>query len=432
MAYEASEIMTATALQYTTSQLKKIKEYTQLQQLIKSGIFVPTGVQFGDTAIQKGFLKLMDPNDPKRVADMGVGVSAAIAIRNYINTPSSKVITYMTGNTWPKEVEDFKVSAYGFADYNSSDILVRKVSDKTMFYGVSLKKKKTVSAADPTLINKAFSSAFDGKEFDKLKEELIVTREDYFADLVIDAVEGNGTSDGKPIILKKDIKNFDTLKTSNKKELFEAKSRDKTQFGKKAYIDTKGWAMADKGYLEDKTTDPKSMRYFVNSKLADKKNNRLWEAFETMMAEGGPKLAENLINIILKQKLGKQIDKKKLEGKKFDFSLVTGIASVTPKGVVNISSGHVVPLKTTLCGLTRIEKDYPGDYQVIQDIEATNKSSAAKIFFKLIKGNEQKKLDVLDLEVRYKGSFTPKPQFQGGMNKKFKTLLDKECSGGPG
>jgi len=425
MAYEASEIMTATALQYTTSQLKKIKEYTQLQQLIKSGIFVPAGVQFGDTAIQNGFLKLMDPNDPKRVADMGVGVSAAIAIRNYIDTPSSKVITYMTGNKWPKEVEDFQVSAYGFADYNSSDILVRKVSDNTMFYGVSLKKKKTVSAADPTLINKAFSSAFDGEEFDELKEELIATREDYFADLVIEAVQ-NG------IILKKDIKNFDTLKRTNKKELFEAKSRDKNQFGKRAYIDTKGWATADKGYLEDKTTDPKSMRYFVNSKLADKKNNRLWEAFETMMAEGGPKLAENLINIILKQKLGKQIDKKKLEGKKFDFSLVTGIASVTPKGVVNISTGKVVPLKTTLCGLTRIEKDYPGDYQVIQDIEATNKSSAAKIFFKLIKGNAQKKLDVLDLEVRYKGSFTPKPQFQGGMNKKFKTLLDKECSGGPG
>ena len=77
MAYEASEIMTATALQYTTSQLKKIKEYTQLQQLIKSGIFVPAGVQFGDTAIQNGFLKLMDPNDPKRVADMGVGVCNA-------------------------------------------------------------------------------------------------------------------------------------------------------------------------------------------------------------------------------------------------------------------------------------------------------------------------------------------------------------------
>ncbi len=433
MAYEASEIMTATALQYTTSELNKIKEYTQLQQLIKTGISLPGGVQFGDTAIQKGFLKLMDPDNPKRVADMGVGVSAAIAIRNYIKSPSSKVITYMTGNTWPKEVEDFKVSAYGFVDYNSSDILVRKVSDRTLFYGISLKKKPTVKSNDPTLINKTFSSAFDGPEFDKLKEELVATREDYFADLVIDAVEGNGTSDGKPIILKKDIKNFDTLKISNKKELFEAKKKDLTQFEKKrAYIDTKGWATSPKGYFDDNMRNPKSMRYFVNSRLADKKNNRLWGAFETMMAKGGPKLGENLINIILKEKLGKQIEKKKLEGKKFDFALVTGIASVTPKGVVNISSGKVIPLKTTLCGLTRIEKDYPGDYQVIQDVEATNNSEAAKIFFKLIKGNKQKKLDVLDLEVRYKGSFTPRPQFQGGMNKQFKTLLDKECSGGPG
>ena len=201
MAYEASEIMTATALQYTTSQLKKIKDKNQLQDLIKEGLFVPAGVQFGNGAIEAGFLKLMDPDNDKRVADMAVGVSAAIAIRNYIKTPSSKVITYMTGNTWPKEVEDFKVSAYGFVDYNSSDILVRKVSDRTLFYGISLKKKPTVKSNDPTLINKTFSSAFDGPEFDELKEELVATREDYFADLVIEAVK-NG------IILKKDIKNF--------------------------------------------------------------------------------------------------------------------------------------------------------------------------------------------------------------------------------
>mgnify|MGYP003679312300 CR=1 FL=1 len=421
MAYEASEIMTATALQYTSSELKKIKKKNQLQDLIKEGLFVPAGVQFGNSTIEAGFLKLMDPDNDKRVADMAVGVSAALAIRNYINTSSSQVITYMTGNVWPKEVEDFQVSAYGFADYNSSDIVVRKVSDNNKFYGISLKKKKTVKAADPTLINKTFSSAFDGKEFDKLKEELVETRINYFADIVIEAVE-NG------IIAKKDIKNFDTLKTSNKKELFEAKNRDKNQFGKRAYIDTKGWAMADKGYLEDKTTDPKSMRYFVNSKLADKTNNKLWEAFETMMDKGGAKLGENLINIILKQNLFKEIESKELKDKKFDFALVTGIASVTPKGIVNIQGGNVVSLKTTLCGLSRIENQYPGNYEVVQDVEATNKSSAAKIFFKLIKG----KLNLLDLEVRYKGSFTPRPQFQGGMNKQFKTLLDKECSGGPG
>ena len=64
----------------------------------------------------------------------------------------------------------------------------------------------------------------------------------------------------------------------------------------------------------------------------------------------------------------------------------------------------------------------------MQDIEATQKSKAAKIFFKLKKGD----MTVLNLEVRYKGSFTPEPQFQGGMSQSFKTILDTECSGGPG
>ena len=421
MAYEASEIMTATALQYTTSELQKIKDYTQLQGLIKAGITDSDTVQFGNKTIEQGFLKLMDPNNPAKVADMAVGVSAAISIRKYMNTSSEKVITYMTGNVWPKEVEDFQVSAYGFTDYNSSDIVVRKFSDKNKFYGISLKKKKTVKAADPTLINKAFSTAFDGEEFDDLKEELVETRIEYFANLVIEAVE-------KGIILKKDIKNFDTLKKRNKKELFEAKQKDKNQFGNKSYIDTKGYATADDGYLASNTKDPKSMRYFVNSKLSDKRNNALWDAFENIMDKGGSKLAENLINIILKQNLFEELEAKELGDRKFDFALVTGIASASPSGIVNIQSGKVISLKTTLCGLSRIDNQYKGDYKVVQDIEATKKSSAAKIFFKLVKGG----LNLLDLEVRYKGSFSPQPQFQGGQNKDFKRLLDKECSGGPG
>ena len=47
--------------------------------------------------------------------------------------------------------------------------------------------------------------------------------------------------------------------------------RDKVKFDR-AYIDTKGYATADKGYLDPNTNDPKSMRAFVNSKLAESKN----------------------------------------------------------------------------------------------------------------------------------------------------------------
>ena len=416
MAYETSEITTAIALQYNSTFLRKVKTVAQLQSLLKKG--VDKDVKFATNSIKTGFLKLVDPNSAKSIADMAVGVSAALSIRNYMNTEGN-VITYMTGNKWPDEVEKFQISAFGFKDYNSADIIVTK--NKRLFYGVSLKKKNTVKAQDPTLINKAFASAFDGKEFTKLKEKLVETRINYFSNLVIEAVE-------KKIILKKDIKDFDTLKKNNKKELFMATKRNKEQFGKYAYIDTKGYATSDKGYLSDNTRDPKSMRFFVNEQLSEKKNNKLWKQFEKLIDTAGPKLAENLINIILKRYLFKELNAKDLEGKDFDFALVTGIAEVKTSGDVNISPAKILPLKTTLCGIKRIEEKYKGPYRVIQDIEATQKSSAAKIFFKLVKGTT-KSINLLDLEVRYKGSFTPDPQFQGGLNKEFKKLLDAETCG---
>ena len=415
MAYEASEITTAVALQYKSEFLRKVKTVNQLQSLLKKGI--GKNVEFATTTIKTGFLKLVDPDNAKSIADMAVGVSAALAIRNYMNT-EAEVTTYMTGNKWPDEVEKFQLSAFGFQDYNSADIIVTK--NKKLFYGISLKKKNTVKAQDPTLINKAFATAFDGKEFTKLKEKLVETRIDYFADLVIEAVE-------KKIILKKDIKNFDTLKKNNKKELFEAKNRDKSQF-EKSYIDTKGYASSDNGYADSNTRDPKSMRFFVNQKLSEKKNNKLWKSFEKLIDTAGPKLAENLINIILKRYLFDELDAKDLEGKDFDFALVTGIAEVKTSGDVNISPASILPLKTTLCGIKRIEEKYKGPYRVIQDIEATRKSEAAKIFFKLVKGDRQT-INLLDLEVRYKGSFNPDPQFQGGLTKEFKKLLDAETCG---
>jgi len=238
--------------------------------MLKKG--VGKDVEFATTSIRDGFLRLVDPNSDKSVGDMAVGISAALAIRNYMNTEGN-VTTYMTGNKWPKDVEKFQISAFGFQDYNSADIIVTK--NKKLFYGISLKKKNTVKAQDPTLINKAFASAFDGKEFTKLKEQLVETRINYFADLVIEAVD-------KKIILKKDIKDFDKLKKSNKKELFEAKNRDKSQFDK-SYIDTKGYATSDNGYSDPNTRDPKSMRFFVNQKLSEKKNNKLWKSFEKLI-----------------------------------------------------------------------------------------------------------------------------------------------------
>ena len=107
-------------------------------------------------------------------------------------------------------------------------------------------------------------------------------------------------------------------------------------------------------------------------------------------------------------------------------ALITGISDITSKGEVRISPANVTPLKTTLCGLKRIEKlDKTSSYKVIIDNVRSAKSNAAKIYLKLVKGSTE----VLDLEVRYKGSFNPDPQFQGGLNKEFKKLLDAETCG---
>jgi len=46
--------------------------------------------------------------------DRGVKVSNPVADR-----------VFMTGDVWPKEVQKFQVSAYGFSSYNSSDVIFK-------------------------------------------------------------------------------------------------------------------------------------------------------------------------------------------------------------------------------------------------------------------------------------------------------------------
>ena len=53
--------------------------------------------------------------------------------------------------------------------------------------------------------------------------------------------------------------------------------------------------------------------------------------------------------------------------------------------------------------------------------------SISKVFLKLTRGN----VTLLDLQIRYKGAFTPQPQFQATLNNQFKKLLEQEC-GVPG
>jgi hypothetical protein len=445
MAYEASEIMTAAALQYTTQQLVDIANggrqsiidmIEEARKKISSG---KSSVYFGNDAIKKGFLDLMVSGN---INDMAVAMSAATGIRKFMEIPFNTIPNvYMTGNVWPKDVEQFKVSAYGFEDYNSSDILVSY--DKINYYGISLKKKQSVAAGDPTLINKAFDTIMadpSNQSFRKIKEDLLTARQKYFSSVILDAIKEGlirwkdiNSHTGQKFKTEKEFLTW--AKTSlGQKELFTGSKRDKKLFAVKNYINLKGSAHPTflKAHKEGYNWDPDkgslksyrgpSMRNFVNAKLAEK-NNKLWASFIGVMNDNAEVFADALINVILKKYLYKEIDAKKLKKYKFHFALVTGIGVVS-KEDVKIQPPTVIPLKTTLCGLTRIEEKFQRkSYEIVLDESKKEDSDAAKIFFKLKRGDT----DILDLELRYKGDFNPQPQFQGGLNSEFKKLLESEC-----
>ena len=499
--YEPSEIMAAVALDLPTAKLKSINTYDEIKEVIdlylspkkKATFGINKGsIQFANPTIMNGFLNELDyrkrPSLAKqiaRIADMAAGISAAKGIRKFMRS-ESKVTTYMTGDEWPSKVAMFQVSSAGFKSYNSADIVVSaKVGD---FNGISLKKKDTTKAANPTLINKAFDSIFMDPKFDEVKNDLYNARVNYFGTIV-----RNAAAMKNPIIDPNDIVGdfpsnyFDKAIPINKAllnkkvsdqtlELFKSKKKNKEKFQKKrAYIDTKGWAtnkdgsINANGYFDsgNSMTDPRSMRTYVNKQLAIRPNP-LWDTFATLLKANGVLLGGHLINIILKQNLFKELSNKYNKGEadfkdgkfwkknKFNFALVTGIGissgdrkkieklvnTMYPKTTfkktsitkdkkpypIAIANSSVLKLKTTLCGLGRIDAMYPGDYNVIPDDVENEKSDAAKIFFKLVKGSASKRITVINLNIRYKGSFTPQPQFQGGISDEFLDLVKTECS----
>jgi len=406
MALEYSEVMAAGAMFSTAAELKKASESSEAlgEWITSAAKKVADSVEFGSSRTE--FLAFMEPT-PAAFKEAAVGISAALAIKGWLKSShgqgndavAEKV--FLTGNVWPKEVEKFRIKAYGFDDYNSSDFIV-KTGDKK-YFGVSLKKKPKKNSADPTLINKAFDTVLNGQQFNKIKEEITDLRTEYFAGLVRQANE-----DG--ILYIKDINR------QTDKELFEAKKRDKKIFDR-AYINIKGSLSG--GYNNDKAPD--AMRKFVNSDLA-KTNNILFKRLTQYMDDNADLFAKTLINLVLKVKLYDELSaNKKLSDFTFGFALVTGIGEMS-RGKPNVSPGKAIDLHTILCGLSDLEANKK-PYKIAVDFEKKAEANAAKIFFKLSKAG----VNILDMELRYKGSFTSQPQFFATVTKEFQTILTEKC-----
>ena len=145
MAVEYSEIMAGAAMFYSNKELdffsKDEDSLVMMLKDFKKTISSPLNVEYGanrtqfiDYVDQGRFERLIKLSEKKRkeyLANAVQGISAAKAVKKWLSgkyklgpdVKAEKV--FVTGNKWPAEVAKFKVKAFGFDDYNSSDIIIK-------------------------------------------------------------------------------------------------------------------------------------------------------------------------------------------------------------------------------------------------------------------------------------------------------------------
>tara|TARA_B100000123_G_C25717866_1_gene423009 strand:- start:46 stop:1425 length:1380 start_codon:yes stop_codon:yes gene_type:complete len=445
---EVSEIMAGVAMLMTPSKLDEYsKDLNGLVNFLKEGKKLADSDKFVySQGLKQKALQAFNPTDRDFLTAAVQGISAARSIRDWVPIRSKESGTkitrpvcdkvFLTGDKWPDEVKKYEVEAYGFKSYNSSDIIFQWKNPKGLaFYGVSLKKKPSVKDPDPTLINKAFDSVLEGKgekeikELDKIKKEVEKERTKYFARVVREAVKA------KYLTIKGSLPSSDEALMKIRvygevKNVFKAKD-------KMALINIKGKGRLDltkplkqtdpnifqiksgnsyrefkRGELMDKKL---SMRAFVNSKIAS--SDSIYNVMVKVMNKYSDKFASSLLNLVLKTNLYKELDENQ-----FAFALVTAAGSIDKDGnPKNLGVIKAKGLYTVLCGLSALNKG-SSKYEMILDKEANKKSDGAKVFLILKKG----KINILDLQLRYKGGFTGQPQFTGTLTKEFEDILKEQ------
>lgn len=290
-------------------------------------------------------------------------ISAAIAIRSVIGGPAD--VAYMTGKKWNKDIEKFKRNSHGMKDFNSSDIVFKKGKN---WYGISLKKKESSNAADPTLLNKAFNSIINDEAYDDLREQVSNKTDEFFVGIIKKAM----------------------------KEGIIPKER----------VDEKNWKKF-MGSIDNK---------YVNENLKGKES--LFKDIADVVEKNSEKIANAIIQLSLK------LDLKDLKKEDFNFFLVTGIGSYGPRKGISVEDADLKDIDTLTEKMDRLfTKGEPKFLLDRRKTQAFQKGAkAAKLFFVLRVGG----MNVIESEIRYKGSFTAQPQFFASMTDEFKKYLKEK------
>ena len=374
---DPNELMTAALC--TLTSVPKITTVEDLDALIEQvKQITKSGKVIGFTSLEVEALE-------KDYGNLCQAISAAEVIQKNYGGGADKV--YLTGKAWDNDVKQFQMTKYGMKDYNASDFIIKKSNS---FLGVSLKKKISATTADPTLINKGFSTMIQGSEFDKVRKELDEAAGEFYVRLIKSA---QILQRRKPkVAVDKDGNPW--LDATMIKEL-----------GNRGQgINTGNWQKFVQRIPNE----------LVNYQL--KKSKSWFKPLADVVVKNSDLFGEQLLQLIFKMDLQ---DLKKLN---FDFALVTGIGRQLVKGPV-IEKGEYKSVDTMVGALDKLYTS--GKVKMILDPKRTQAfekgATAAQLFFQLMVGSTP----ISDITLRYKGNFRAAPNFLATPTKEFKELLKR-------
>jgi len=297
-------------------------------------------------------------------------ISAAIAIQKFIGGTADKA--YITGRVWHRDIQKFKMNAYGMKDFNSSDIVLKRGKK---FYGISLKKKDRPTTADPTILNKSVRSVFDDPT-------LIASYNDSIRNFMINRV----------------------IAVAERAKMLDTGSK------RKAEIDRTGKVW--KNLISRLPND------YFNRQL--KGRNSVFKDIADLFNKKADSIANTLIQLVLK------MDLQQLKQFDFDFALVTGIGNYGPRVGPVVSKADLISIDTIVERMAVLAKNNSPtielDRNTIQPGERG--ATAAVLKLNLMMGT----MKILDITIRYKGSasWTSQPSILATMTKEFKDYLKGE------
>lgn len=292
--------------------------------------------------------------------DLATAISSSNAILKVVSNP---VKAYWTGKGWGPDIAKYNPPIGGVRDYNSSDIVVK--GDDGVFYGFSLKKKARSKDVDPTLINKPITGNVG------ILKDILGAKE-------VESIERSKQLFFDYVVFKHYKKNPKKIDGKEKSKMI--------------------------GQISQKQ---------MGVYLKDRKNT-FFRRVEQVLSKNTEGFVKSFIELLFRTKM-KDIE----DTGEFKFYLLTGIGRFIG-GTVEVEEAENKDTPQTIAALTKIFNSKLTMTKTPGKLQAWEKGAgAAKVFFSIFSDGTK----IIDLEVRYKGSYTANPQFQAVATPDFKAIF---------